>query len=285
MKNKNKSKYIVIGYVVLGILLVAIIIFALIYYMKNRQDEREDFVDIQDRVETSSTAPLIEFSNSENYYNKETFNSIDYFVKVHSPNNSEIKKLRYEWTDSDVNPEGITDDDCTGGIEDLITKKEGNEVLSKALENRPNISSDSHFLHVCVEDITGQRTKSQSQYYLDTKGPENGYVRNTFGYQKPSLIEVNVRAGYDEHSGMSTNDSDYYLEVASASLNNVTGECGPFTPYRDANVDEKAKARTYDFAGKPNNCYKFRYTVKDNVGNTTIYTGQSITKIDSVAPE
>lgn len=256
--------------------------------MRNKQNEREIFVDRQERIETSSTSPVIEFSNisnSENYYNKETFNSIDYFVKVHSPNNSEIKKLRYEWTNSEEDPEGISNTDCTGGIEDLITKKEGNEILSNALENRPNISSDSHYLHVCVEDIAGQRAKAQSQYYLDTKGPENGYVRNTFGYQKSSLITVNVRGGYDEHSGMSTNDSDYYLEVASASLNNLTGDCGAFTPYRDANVDEKAKARTYDFSGKPNNCYKFRYTVKDNVGNTTIYTGQAITKIDSIAPE
>lgn len=60
------------------------------------------------------------------------------------------------------------------------------------------------------------------------------------------------------------------------------GVCETFTSFQDANVSETATATEYFYTGLPNECYQFRYTVKDVVGNTQVYTSNQTTKVTAL---
>ena len=106
-------------------------------------------------------------------------------------------------------------------------------------------------------------------------------------------IAINVNAGADTlsgtgaNSGLSSNDIDYLLEVSTTTVTNETCDT-TYTSFTDASVNETALAANYSYTALPNTCYKFRYTVKDIAGNTTIYTSTNatlVTAIDSTLPE
>ena len=82
---------------------------------------------------------------------------------------------------------------------------------------------------------------------------------------------------------MSSVNSDYYLEVAVATMTGTN--CNSFGSYADTNVSETSSATVYLYTGSNNNCYKFRYAVKDIAGNSTTYTGPDIAMIDTGLPE
>ncbi len=83
---------------------------------------------------------------------------------------------------------------------------------------------------------------------------------------------------------MSSNDADYLLEVATATVTNEICD-QTFTSFQDANITEIANGTNYIYTGLPNTCYKFRYTVKDAAGNSTTYASTRTTHITALDTE
>ena len=129
-------------------------------------------------------------------------------------------------------------------------------------------------------DIT--ESTSQDDFDYDTDGPTGGSVSNTNGYETDTTITVSVNRGTDSGSGMSSTNSDYLLEYQSATLS--AGSCGSYGSWTDAGVTETATATSYNFSSSNGNCYKFRYTVADTLGNQTTYTGTDVTKVSTGTP-
>ena len=82
--------------------------------------------------------------------------------------------------------------------------------------------------------------------------------------QRNTNIVVSVDAGTDTLSGLSTNDSDYLLEVSTANHDGTS--CETFGSYVNTNLSEIASATQYTYSNTViNTCYKFRYTVQDEL--------------------
>jgi len=145
------------------------------------------------------------------------------------------------------------------------------------------VSQGTHILYLCNADGAGNTGSWNGTYKLDSGEPVSGSVTNANGFINSTTINVYVVPGTDATSGMSPTNSDYYLEAATATLTGTN--CNSFGSYADANVSETASASSYLYTGSTGNCYKFRYTVKDVAGNSTIYTGSDITKIDTGLPD
>jgi hypothetical protein len=115
---------------------------------------------------------------------------------------------------------------------------------------------------------------------LDKTAPTGGSISYPNTNQRDASIAITVDAGTDATAGLSSTNSDYLLEVATATHDGST--CGTFSSFANANVSETASATQYIYANTTvNNCYKFRYTVKDLVGNTNTYTSTDVTVIST----
>lgn len=134
-------------------------------------------------------------------------------------------------------------------------------------------------LYVRFIDAAGNISAASTQAItLDTTAPVSGAVANSTADQTGLTIAVTVNAGSDGSGvGLSTDNSDYLLEVASAPLTGTT--CDTFGAYEDAGVNETAGATSYNYTATASKCYKFQYTVKDKVGNQATFQGSSITKV------
>ena len=238
-------------------------------------------------VNISKSLPSISFfneSNENNYYNALAFSILTPKVQARA-SFSGLQSFRYAWSNFQTDPTGITSNTCTGGTGvsfDILTK---DFVSINASTNSPSSTSDSHYLHVCAVDRGGNISKSFSRYYLDLTVPTGGSIDYANGFQTSTSIPITVSAGFDSHSGMSGNDSDYILEYSSATLENTTGNCLNFEDFQDSAVEETSISTEYTFTGTENTCYKFRYVVKDKVGNTTTYASENVLKIDQSSPE
>lgn len=134
------------------------------------------------------------------------------------------------------------------------------------------------------QDVAGNTLgwiNNQINFVTDRTSPVGGTVSNP--NLSNSLFSVSVNPGVDFLSGMSTANADYLLETQSAVLSG--GFCGAYGSFVDAEVNETYNATVYSFAGVSDNCYKFRYTVKDKAGNSATWVGLNATEVDLINPD
>lgn len=131
---------------------------------------------------------------------------------------------------------------------------------------------------VCIFDDGSAESQSTIEFVEDNAGPSGGSITYPNGTQSTLGISVTVARGTDNVSGMSSQNSDYQLEYQKATYAGST--CGSFGSWTDAGVSETATGSGYTYnASGFDECYKFRYTVSDYLGNTTTYTSSNETII------
>jgi hypothetical protein len=130
-------------------------------------------------------------------------------------------------------------------------------------------------IHVKYADNAGNlSTAGFDTITLDTVGPSGGSISYTNGYQVSTAITLTLDRGTDAGSGI--NPAADLVEHQFTSLIYGSGICDfSLSTWQTTTLAGNI------FTGTTGNCYKFRYTVKDNINNTTLYTSESVTKIAS----
>jgi len=106
----------------------------------------------------------------------------------------------------------------------------------------------------------------------DAAGPSGGSVSYAGGFTTSTSVSITTADGTDSGAGVDT--TTRLIERDSATLTN--GTCGSFSG-------------SWTTVTSPNtvttgNCYVYRFTVADNVGNPTTYTSPSVVKVDTTSP-
>ena len=117
---------------------------------------------------------------------------------------------------------------------------------------------------------------------LATDPPVNWIVTYTDWYETDTDIEISVNRWTDAISWMSTDNSDYLLEYSKATLSNNI--CWSYWSWIDTGVNELATATSYNFPSQDWFCYKFRYTVANNVWILATWTSNNETKVSTQTP-
>ena len=106
----------------------------------------------------------------------------------------------------------------------------------------------------------------------DGTGPSGGSVSYTNGFISTTSVTITTADGTDGGAGLDT--ATRLIERDSVALSN--GVCGAFTGAWTT-VTSPDTVTT-------GNCYMYRYTIADNVGNSTTYTSPNVVKVDTSAP-
>jgi len=113
---------------------------------------------------------------------------------------------------------------------------------------------------------------------VDLTSPTGGSINYTDGNVDSVYIPITVDRGIDTYSGMNSNHGDYLLEYKRATL--FAGNCYDWdAEWGDTLVTEISTSTSYIYTGAESNCYKFRYTVADSVGNASVYATSSEAKL------
>lgn len=181
----------------------------------------------------------------------------------------------------------ITPADITSGIASTVYCADTANacVPGTAYSSALTLSTEgTNYVRFQSTDIAGnvQPVQSSGIIKIDKTVPVGGSLSYTNGYQTSLPIIVSVNAGTDAISTLSTTNTDYLLEYKSATLSN--GTCGTYGSWIDALVSETAGATSYTYTATDATCYQFRYSVKDQAGNASTFTGTDTIKIDMNAP-
>lgn len=118
----------------------------------------------------------------------------------------------------------------------------------------------------------------------DNDAPVWWVINYTDWYETDTGIIVTIiNKWIDAISAMSIDSDDYLLEYRKASLSYDV--CGLYESWTWANVVETISSPYYEFNSSWWYCYQFRYLVKDNVGNQSIWSTTGTTKVDTTKPD
>ena len=106
----------------------------------------------------------------------------------------------------------------------------------------------------------------------DTAPPSGGSVSYPGGYMSGS-VTITTADGTDALSGV--NASTGVIERDDVNL--VDGTCDPF-------AGAWSPVSSPDLTIAPGHCYRYHYSVSDNVGNEAIYTSGNVVKVSTSAP-
>jgi uncharacterized repeat protein (TIGR01451 family) len=137
---------------------------------------------------------------------------------------------------------------------------------------------------VTGSDAAGNTAATELTFTDDSVAPSGGSVDATgLGgtggrYSSSTTLSIAFTAGTDSGSGLATSGAQ--LLRASASLGD--GSCGTYGTYTQVGADDPASPVT-DTVPVNHTCYRYRYVVRDRVGNQATYTSPDI-KVDTAAP-
>jgi hypothetical protein len=127
-------------------------------------------------------------------------------------------------------------------------------------------------ISVTALNTPGGETTSQISVVPDGDGPSGGFVSYPSEPGEDGMVHVDFAAGTDTDSGV--DGSSGTLERRGAVL--TSSGCGDFGDWNEAPADARVPE---------GRCFQYRYRVRDNVGNETIYTSQvELTVADHTAP-
>jgi hypothetical protein len=130
-----------------------------------------------------------------------------------------------------------------------------------------------------VSDAAGNVATYSSTAVLrvDATPPGGGSISHATGWFTSTSAQLTFSNGTDAQSGIGT---PRVLERQTAALNGATcGSYGTWTPVGASNPTSP-----YTDAVVSGSCYRWRYIVPDNAGNSVTYEGPGDIKIDATAP-
>ena len=134
---------------------------------------------------------------------------------------------------------------------------------------------------VTGHDLAGNQAAQPVAFVSDTTAPAGGSVSYTGGYTTVASVAVTLGDGTDSQSGIDTSSAgSELLQRSSATL--VSGACGSFGAY--TTIAAHPGAAYTDTGVSSGACYRYRYVVLDNVGNSVTYTSGATVKVDTDAP-
>ena len=134
---------------------------------------------------------------------------------------------------------------------------------------------------VTGHDVAGNTAPLSLTFVDDTTPPAGGSVSYSGGYYNTASVPVTLDDGTDAQSGVdSVSSGSELLQRASATL--AGGACGSFGGF--ATIATHPGATATDTGVASGNCYRYRYVVLDNVGNSVTYTSGATVKVDTNAP-
>jgi len=126
---------------------------------------------------------------------------------------------------------------------------------------------------VTGRDVAGNTTTTSLTFANDSTAPSAGSISYLDGYQPGLSVPVTFAAGTDGGSGLATRQ----LQRSYALLTN--GVCGTFNSFTNIGADNPSSVYT-DTSVANSTCYMYRFVVTDHVGNQTIATSASVSKVD-----
>ena len=137
-----------------------------------------------------------------------------------------------------------------------------------------NIDADGNrALRAEIEDEADNSGSDVVNVTIDRTAPADGFVTYAAGYDVDGSVAVATDEGTDSGSGIDLTSRT--LERDAIAL--AAGSCGTFTGTWTA-------ASAPDTSVTSGTCYRYRYRVADNAGNTTTYTSLNVVKVDMAAP-
>jgi hypothetical protein len=134
---------------------------------------------------------------------------------------------------------------------------------------------------VAGQDAAGNSATQSLGFVSDTTAPAGGSISYTGGYKTVASVAIALDDGADAQSGLDiASSASELLQRADATLAN--GTCGSFGAYTTIATHPGAGATDNGVAS--GNCYRYRYIVLDNVGNSVTYTSGATVKLDTDAP-
>jgi hypothetical protein len=112
----------------------------------------------------------------------------------------------------------------------------------------------------------------------DSTGPSGGNVTYTNGYSNGSTVGISFSKGTDP-GGSGVDAASGIVEVSSATLSG--GACGTFGGWTTGATNPTSGVL---LSVVTDTCYRYRYSISDNVGNQTTYTNANVAMVDSVGP-
>ena len=125
-------------------------------------------------------------------------------------------------------------------------------------------------------DVSGNTATTTLTTTLDNTAPSAGTVTPVNGYAAGRSVSVSFTTGTDIGSGIATR----WLRRASAPL--ISGTCGSYSSYADLGTVNPTSPYV-DTDVSNGNCYKYAYSVTDNVGNENLATSPNVAKVDYAA--
>jgi hypothetical protein len=130
---------------------------------------------------------------------------------------------------------------------------------------------------VTGKDAAAKTTNATIAFISDITAPVSGSITYTNGVLNAASVPVTLVNGTDAGSGLGT----LVVTRDAAPLTTSTETCGAFPGTFGATVTLVGGADTGVSSG---NCYQYRYTVTDKVGNAVTYTSANVAKVDTSGP-
>ncbi|HEY5059098.1 MAG TPA: Ig-like domain-containing protein [Gaiellaceae bacterium] len=134
---------------------------------------------------------------------------------------------------------------------------------------------------VTGHDVAGNPAALPLPFVSDTTAPAGGSISVAGGYTNVASAAIALDDGTDAQSGVDTvSAGSELLQRASATL--AGGACAGFGSFTTIATHPGTSAT--DTGVSSGNCYRYRYVVLDNVGNSVTYTSGATVKVDTDAP-
>ncbi|MBC7459893.1 MAG: Ig-like domain repeat protein [Thermoleophilia bacterium] len=131
-----------------------------------------------------------------------------------------------------------------------------------------------------VRDVAGNAGPSAPyNFTADTTPPSGGSVTYANGVWGSTAYNVGINVGAD---GTGSGVASWLLQRQSAALP-ASGICDPFTNTWGT-VATSPSGSTFADTLTANNCYQWRLSVTDNVGNVQTYTSTNVLRFDELPP-
>ncbi|MFZ6014785.1 MAG: peptidoglycan-binding protein [Patescibacteria group bacterium] len=133
-----------------------------------------------------------------------------------------------------------------------------------------DITSSGDLNVQAVDDLNTTSTQNELDYIVDLNPPTGGSITYSDGNYWAMFVPITYTVGTDTESGLDLASG----KIQRAAADVIDESCGVFGAYNDlATENDGAYTDTAVVIGK---CYKYRYVIDDNAGNTAIYDSINI---------
>ncbi|MEA2466574.1 MAG: hypothetical protein QOJ57_700, partial [Thermoleophilaceae bacterium] len=133
-----------------------------------------------------------------------------------------------------------------------------------------SVTGQDNATHVATSALT---------FNSDVTAPTGGSITYTNGIVNSLAVPITTTEGADAQSGIDATSG--IVERDQATYNSATDACGAFPGTFGTTVSLTGGFDTGVSSGR---CFKYRYTISDNVGNEATFTSTRVAKVDTSGP-